>query len=438
MPWYQGPSLLHHLETVNIFADRNLVDFRFPVQYVVRPDQTFRGFAGEIASGTIEVGEEVVVLPSGRASRVRDVRGPDGAVERAVAGEPVVLRLEDEIDIGRGDMIVRRRNLPQVGRRIEAMLCWMSEQPLEVGRPLLLRHTTRAVQAYVTGVLYRIDIDSLHRRPAETLGLNEIGRVEVETADPLFFDPYRVNRATGAFVLIDGFGNGTVGAGMIRGGVQTPGDLVREAGGRRMRPSSPDVAWEPAELSRSAREARNGHRAAVVWFTGLSGAGKTTLARAVERRLFDAGCQTVLLDGDRVRHGLSGDLTFSPQDRTENIRRVAEVARLFFEQGTIVLCSFISPYAQDRERARALLPEGGFFEVHVRCDVEECRRRDPKGLYARAERGEIDALTGVSAPYEEPEAPELLADTQTTSADDLAERVVALLRDAGILAGTAG
>jgi bifunctional enzyme CysN/CysC len=438
MPWYQGPSLLHHLETVNIFADRNLVDFRFPVQYVVRPDQTFRGFAGEIASGTIEVGEEVVVLPSGRASRVRDVRGPDGAVERAVAGEPVVLRLEDEIDIGRGDMIVRRRNLPQVGRRIEAMLCWMSEQPLEVGRPLLLRHTTRAVQAYVTGVLYRIDIDSLHRRPAETLGLNEIGRVEVETADPLFFDPYRVNRATGAFVLIDGFGNGTVGAGMIRGGVQTPGDLVREAGGRRMRPSSPDVAWEPAELSRSAREARNGHRAAVVWFTGLSGAGKTTLARAVERRLFDAGCQTVLLDGDRVRHGLSGDLTFSPQDRTENIRRVAEVARLFFEQGTIVLCSFISPYAQDRERARALLPEGGFFEVHVRCDVEECRRRDPKGLYARAERGEIDALTGVSAPYEKPEAPELLADTQTTSADDLAERVVALLRDAGILAGTAG
>jgi bifunctional enzyme CysN/CysC len=205
-----------------------------------------------------------------------------------------------------------------------------------------------------------------------------------------------------------------------------------------MRPSSPDVAWEPAELSRSAREARNGHRAAVVWFTGLSGAGKTTLARAVERRLFDAGCQTVLLDGDRVRHGLSGDLTFSPQDRTENIRRVAEVARLFFEQGTIVLCSFISPYARDRERARALLPEGGFFEVHVRCDVEECRRRDPKGLYARAERGEIDALTGVSAPYEEPEAPELLADTQTTSADDLAERVVALLRDAGILAGTAG
>ncbi|HSM36945.1 MAG TPA: sulfate adenylyltransferase subunit CysN [Longimicrobiales bacterium] len=433
MPWYQGPSLLHHLETVNIFADRNLVDFRLPVQYVVRPGQHFRGFAGEVASGTISVGEEVVALPSGRTSRVRDLRGPDGDVERAAAGDPVVLRLEDEIDVARGDMIVRRHNLPQVGRRVEAMLCWMSERPLEVGRPLVLRHTTRAVQAYVTNVLYRIDVDSLHREPAETLGLNEIGRVEVETADPLFFDPYRVNRATGAFVLIDGFGNGTVAAGMVRGGVRTPDDLARESGRARQRETSPDVTWEPEAMSLSAREERNGHLAAVVWFTGLSGSGKSTLARAVEQRLFEAHCQTVLLDGDRVRHGLSGDLGFSPEDRAENIRRVAEVARLFFEQGSIALCTFVSPYARDRARARALVPEGRFFEVFVRCDIDECRRRDPKGLYARADRGEIDGLTGVSAPYEAPDAPELVADTQDAPVEDLADRVLAMLRDAGVV-----
>ena len=433
MPWYEGPSLLHHLETVNIFADRNLVDFRFPVQYVVRPDQDFRGFAGEVASGTIAPGEEVVALPSGRTSRIREVVGPDGPRKRGQAGDPLVLRLEDEIDVSRGDMIVRRRNLPQVGRRIEAMLCWMAEAPLEVGRPVVLRHTTRSVKAYVTNVLYRIDVDTLHREPAETLGLNEIGRVEIEAADALYFDPYRVNRATGAFVLVDAFANGTVAAGMIRGGVQTPARIARGARAPDGRPSSPDVTWEPEALSRAERERRNRHGAAVVWLTGLSGSGKSTLARAVERLLFEEGCQTVLLDGDRVRHGLSGDLGFSPEDRTENIRRVAEVARLFYEQGSIALCTFVSPYARDRARARSLVDEGRFFEVYVRCDLEECRRRDPKGLYAKAERGEIEGLTGVTAPYEEPERPELIADSRESGPDELAERVIEMLRAGGVL-----
>ncbi|MEN8375254.1 MAG: sulfate adenylyltransferase subunit CysN [Gemmatimonadota bacterium] len=431
--WYQGPSLLHHLESVNISADRNLVDFRFPVQYVIRPHQDFRGFAGEVASGTISVGEEVVALPSGRATRVTQIHSARGPVEEGLAGDPLVIGLADDIDVSRGDMIVRRRNLPQVGRRMEAMLCWMSETPLEVGRPLLVRHTTRAARAYVTNVLYRIDVDTLHREDAQTLALNEIGRVEVETADPVFFDPYRVNRSTGAFVLVDAFTNTTVGAGMIRGGVQTPGDLARADAEGAERPASPDVRWEPEALAREEREARNGHRAAVVWFTGLSGSGKSTLARAVERRLYDIGCSTMLLDGDRVRHGLSGDLAFSPEDRTENIRRVGEVARLFFEQGSIALCTFLSPYARDRDRARSLVPDGRFFEVYVRCDIEECRRRDSKGLYERAERGEITGLTGVTAPYEEPVSPELLAPSDDLGVDELAERVVAMLRSAGIL-----
>jgi bifunctional enzyme CysN/CysC len=436
--WYQGPSLLHHLETVNIFADRNLIDFRFPVQYVIRPDQDFRGFAGEAVSGTIAAGEEVLALPSGRSTRVKEILHVGKTAERGSAGEPLVIRLEDELDVSRGDMIVRKRNLPQVGRRLEAMLCWMSERPLEVGRPVLLRHTTRTIKAYVTNVLYRIDIDTLHRGPAQALGLNEIGRVEVETADPLFFDPYSVNRSTGAFVLIDPFTNGTIAAGLIRGGVQTPEDLLRADGAGDERRASPDVRWEAAALTREEREARNGHGAAVVWFTGLSGSGKSTLARAVERLLFGSGCQTVLLDGDRLRHGLSGDLAFSPEDRVENIRRAAEVARLFFEQGSIVLCAFVSPYERDRQRARRLIPEGRFFEVYVSCDVDECRRRDPKGLYARADRGEIAGLTGVSAPYEAPADPELVAPTDESEVEELTDRVVAMLRASGVIPDSAG
>jgi bifunctional enzyme CysN/CysC len=440
MPWYSGPTLLYHLETVNVGADRNLVDFRFPVQTVIRPHQDFRGFAGRIASGTIGPGEEVVVLPSGRTSRIRAVTTPNGTAAEAAEGEPVVLTIEDDIDIARGDMIVRTMNVPVVGRRFDATVCWLSDTPLDPRASYVLRHTTRTVRADVSRLHYRINVDTLHRERAETLGLNEIGRVEITTALPVFFDPYSRNRETGSFILVDAFSNATVAAGMIRGEVRTAETLFEAAAERRAGVSprtavSPNVVWRDWNVSREEREARNGHRAAVVWLTGLSGSGKSTIATLVERHLYAAGCQTMLLDGDQLRHGLNGDLGFAPEDRRENVRRAGEVARLFFEQGAIVLCAFVSPYRADRARVREIIPDGRFFEIFVECDVEECRRRDPKGLYRDAGAARIPDLTGVAAPYEAPERPELIARTEVETAEALAAKVVQLLYDAGITAG---
>ncbi len=433
MPWYEGGTLLHQLETVNVGADRNLLDFRFPVQYVIRPHQDFRGFAGRVVSGTIRPGEEVVALPSGIPSRVREVATYDGPLEEAAAGDAVVITLEDEIDISRGDMIVRKNNVPTVDARFEAMLCWMGDTPMDRSIPYVIMQTTRTTKGIVGRLVYRIDVDTLHREDAETLALNEIGRVEITTAQPLFFDPYRANRSTGSFVVVDPFTHVTVAAGMIRGTVQTAERLRPEL--RAGRPVSPNVVRPAAGVPRAEREARNGHQAAVVWLTGLSGSGKSTIAHEVERRLFEVGCQTAVLDGDELRHGLCGDLAFSAADRHENIRRVGEVARLLFERGAIVICPLVSPFRDDRDRARTLLPGGRFIEVHVQCDIDECRRRDPKGLYARADRGEIPEFTGVASPYEPPESPELVLDTQALSQEQAVENILEYLRSQGIIAG---
>jgi bifunctional enzyme CysN/CysC len=430
MPWYDGPTLLHYLEHVHVGAGRNLVDFRFPVQMAIRSHPDFRGYAGQIASGTIMPGEEVLILPSGQMSRVREIVVYGGTLAEAAAGDSVILRLADELDVSRGDMIVRRHNLPLVADRLECTLCWMSEEPLRLGAPYIVQHTTRQVIGQISTLNYRIDVDTLHREPAATLQLNEIGRVLLETARPLCCDPYAVNRATGGFILIDPSTNNTVAAGMIRRAAQN-GIVAFQP----PRPHSSDVAWEEATISRAAREARNGHAAAVLWLTGLSGSGKSTIARLLERRLFTQGVQTFRLDGDNVRHGLNGDLGFSPADRQENIRRVAEVAKLAFEHGAVVLCTFISPFRRDRDFARSLIPAGRFFEIYVKCDVATCEARDPKGLYARARRGEIPEFTGVSSPYEEPTAPELIADTETRSAEEIVEEILALLRARGILRG---
>jgi bifunctional enzyme CysN/CysC len=425
MPWYSGPTLLHHLENVNVGATRNLIDFRFPVQYVIRPHQDFRGFAGRVVSGTVEPGEEVAVLPSGRTTRVKEVFADCRSVSSAAAGESVILTLEDEVDVSRGDMIVRRMNVPTVGQRFDAYLCWMAETPLDADTDYVVQHTTRTVKARISAVRYRIDIDTLHREQVTDLGLNDIARVELSTAAPVFYDPYQVNLGTGSFIVIDPFTNRTVGAGMIRGLVA---DLqqIEEADEARREQRSPNVVWEGWNIAREEREQRNGHEAAVVWLTGLSGSGKTTIARAVERKLFEMGRQTMLLDGDLLRHGLNGDLGFSPADRKENIRRVGEVAKLFFQQGSIVLCAFVSPYAADREVVRKLFFEGRFFEVHVTCDVETLRARDTKQLYAAAERGTVD-LTGVSAPYEAPARPELVIDTARQSVDKAVAAVLSLV-----------
>ena len=442
-PWYEGSTLLHHLEHVNVAGNRNLRDFRFPVQTVIRPDQTFRGFAGTIASGAIRPGEEVLALPAGTRSTVRTLTTLDGDLEEAAAGEAVVITLEDEIDVSRGDMLVRPQNIPEVGTGVEAMMCWMAEEELQPNRHYLLRHTTREVKAFVDEIVYRVDVDTLHREDSETLGLNDIGRVRVTTAAPLFFDSYRQSKPTGAFILIDPYSNATVAAGMIRGATQSPEEIAGKAArlersadaaeAFEARQVSPNVVWEGLNIPREEREAQQEHGAAVLWFTGLSGSGKTTVAREVERRLFEAGVKTMLLDGDQVRHGLSGDLGFSPADRRENVRRIGEVARLFFESGAVTLCTFVSPYAADRERVRSLVPEGRFLEVFVDVDVETAKDRDPKGIYAKAEKGEIDNLTGVDAPYEAPQRPEVTLRTAEVSVEEAVEAVLEALAEAGVV-----
>ena len=452
MPWYHGATLLHHLETVNIGAGRNNVDFRLPIQYVIRAngaaDMDFRGFAGQIVSGRIAVGEEVVALPAGIRSRVAGIQRGDESCERAVAGDGVVITLEDEIDISRGDMLVRVRNLPHSSNQIDATLCWMSEEPMKIqgavagnfsGQWYWLQQSTRRVRASVQELNYRINVDTMHREDAQTLQLNEIGRGQIVTTEPLFFDSYQINRATGSFILIDPHTNNTVAAGMIRDRARRVSELVQKQE-ERGRPSvgtarSSNVVWEPVAVTRPMREEQNGHGAAVLWFTGLSGSGKSTVAKALEQRLFALGVRTFSLDGDNVRHGLNSDLGFGAAARTENIRRVAEVARLAFEHGNIVLCTFISPYAADREAARALAPEGSFWELFVKCDVEICKERDPKGLYERAERGEIPNFTGVSAPYEEPLQPEMVLETDRHSADELAQQIMEALAQAGVVPG---
>ncbi|KPJ81070.1 MAG: hypothetical protein AMS19_08695 [Gemmatimonas sp. SG8_23] len=433
MPWYNGSTLLHHLEHVNVGAHRNLVDFRFPVQYVLRPDQDYRGYAGRISSGSIRPGEEILVLPSRKSTTVASVDTFEGAVDEGIAGDSVAIATTDELDISRGDMIVRPLNLPTADTEIDATICWTSEQPMEPNTQYWLRQTTRETKAFINRIVYRIDVDTLHRDEVKQFELNDIGRVHITTAQPIFFDRYQLNRETGSFILIDPHTNNTVAAGMIRGAVRTVEDLPEEKTDEELRPVSPDVVWEAWNIDLPVRESRTGHKAAVIWFTGLSGSGKSSIARALERKLFDGGAQTMLLDGDQVRHGINGDLGFSPDDRTENIRRIGELSALFFRSGSIVLCTFVSPFRADRERARGLVPEGRFVEVFVDTPLEECERRDVKGLYARARKGEIAHMTGVSSPYEAPENPEIRLETVGRDVDDVVSELMVRLRDLGVV-----
>jgi len=428
--WYEGPTLLHHLENVNIGASRNLVDFRFPVQLVIRPHQDFRGFAGQIASGSITPGEEIVVLPSGRTSHIQSITTYGSDLTEAAAGDSVVLTLTDEIDISRGDMIVRRHNLPQVANQLECIICWMNEEPLNPKGAYILQHTTHQVRAFISEINYRIDVDTLHRESVKTLQLNEIGRVKITTTQPLFFDAYQLNRNTGSFILIDPVTNATMAAGMIRRRARELDEVITQPAARK---TSTNVVWESSQITREMRERQKGHNAAVLWFTGLSGSGKSTVARLLEKRLFEMGGHTFYLDGDNVRHGLNGDLGFSDADRKENIRRVAEVARLAFEHGNLVLCTFISPFEADRAFARSLLPKSRFLEVYVKCDLEVVKRRDPKGLYAKALRGEIKEFTGISSPYEEPTEPEILVETDVQSTEEIVNQIIEDLVRRGII-----
>jgi len=425
MSWYDGPTIMHQLENVTISADRNLIDFRFPVQYVVRPNQNFRGFSGRVASGTVRVGDKILALPSGQESKIKEIFSADMSVNEASAGESVVLTIADERDISRGEMIVRKDNMPVVGRHFEATICWMDDtHVMEVGRQYKIQHTTRLVKGMIRTLRYRLDVNSLHRQEDKELKFNEIGRVEIETAQPLFYDPYSLNRETGSFVIIDTASNLTVGAGMIRGAISRDERADEQRIARER-----NIKWENFPVTQAMREQRNGHKGHCLWLTGLSGSGKSTIAKELARRLFDEGRQVYVLDGDNIRHGLNADLGFSDSERAENIRRVGHVARILFDAGFIVICSFISPGIAMRMAVRELFPKGAFSEVFVKCDIETCKTRDPKGLYAQANQGKIADFTGVTSDYEEPVEPELIIDTRGHTVFECADLLADYLKN---------
>ena len=424
MPWYHGESVLEYLEDVYIGSDRNLIDLRLPVQYVVRPNLDFRGFAGQIASGVVKVGDEVLVMPSLKASRVRSIFSFAGEHDEAFAPMSVTVTLEDEIDISRGDMLVHSRNLPRVQADFEAMVVWMAEEPMHPDRPYLVKHTTRTTKAAVQKIEYRVDVNTLRRMPPAPLAVNVIGRVVFQTTRNLFLDPYARNRCTGSFIIIDPSSNNTVGAGMVIDRV--PASQLRAP--TTAAPRSANISREEGRVSADDREKLLGQRAVTIWLTGLSGSGKSSIAKELERRLYEAGRHAYVLDGDNLRLGLNRDLSFSKAERTENIRRAAEVARLFNDAGTIVLVPVISPFKDDREHARRIIGEERFCDVHVSTPLEVCEARDAKGLYRKARAGEIEEFTGISSPYEPPERPFLCLNTMGRTVDDCVEELLARVR----------
>ncbi len=428
MDWYQGESVLQYLENLYVGGDRNLIDLRFPVQHVIRPDQHFRGFSGQIASGVIRKGDEVLALPSMKRSRIRSIVTFDGEHDNAFAPMSVTVTLEDEIDISRGDMLVHPNNVPRVDSTLEAMLVWMSEKPLDKRKTYLLRQTSRDGRIRILDLRFRVDVDTLHRNEAETLQVNEIGRVVLQNNRPLFFDPYDRNRKTGCFVLIDAQDHATVGAGMILDRPTADGlrkGPAKEQDTARIR----NIRKETGQVSRADRESMLGRKAVCVWMTGLSGSGKSTISEALEKKMFDAGDQVYRLDGDNIRFGLNQDLGFSAEDRRENIRRVAEIARLLNQAGVSVVTSFISPFREDRDMAREIIGGDSFIEVFVDAPLEVCESRDSKGLYRKARAGEISEFTGISSPYEPPQDPAIVVKTERLSVMECVEGILQALLD---------
>ncbi len=409
-PWYEGPSLLQWLETVTPISAAT-TGFRFPVQWVNRPSPEFRGFSGRVESGSVFVGDEIVTLPSGRRSTVDRIVTFEGDLPGASTGRSVTLTLTDEIDVSRGDMLCRVDDIAEVSDQFEVQLVWMHDTDLLPGRPYLMKIGTRTVRATVSTPKYSINVNTVEHVAAKTLALNDLGVATLTTDQLIAFDPYVANRRTGGFILIDRVTNDTIAAGMIRFALRRSHNLHGQA----------------LDVDRQSRERRNGHRSLVVWFTGLSASGKSTIANLVEQKLSSLNMHTYLLDGDNVRLGLNRDLGFTEADRVENIRRVTEVARLMTDAGLIALVSFISPYRAEREAARERVGTDDFIEVYVDTPLEEAERRDPKGLYAKARRGELKNFTGIDAPYEPPQSPEVRIDTMTTSPGQAADLIVELI-----------
>ncbi len=417
MGWYEGPTLIEHLEALEVSEELADKPLRFPVQWVSRPNLDFRGFAGTVASGVVRPGDRVAVAASGRESRVQRIVTADGDLPEARAGDAVTLTLADEVDVARGDILAHADSRPEVVDQFAAEVLWMIEEPMLPGRSYLMRIGTRYVPARVTSLKHKTDVNTLEHIAAKTLGLNEIGSCNLSTATPVAFDPYADNRATGAFVLIDRFTNATAGAGMISFGLRRATNIHRQA----------------LLIDKDARTRLNGHRPAILWFTGLSGSGKSTIANIVERELHAHGVHTYMLDGDNVRHGLNRDLGFTDADRVENVRRVGEVAKLFVDAGAVVLCSFISPFRAERRMVRELVGAGEFVEIFVDTPLEECKRRDPKGLYARAIEGKIKNFTGIDSPYEPPETAEIVLAPSPSGPEEEARRVLEALRQRKII-----
>ncbi len=434
LSWYDGPTFLHHLESLNIATDRNLIDMRLPVQYVLRPGPDFRGFSGTLASGVLRVGDEVACLPSRQESRVGSIHGPDGEVGEAFSPMAVTVTLEDEIDVSRGDMLVPVNNQPHVGNEFEAMVVWMHEDSGRAGKSYFVKHSCSMIPAVLTDIRYRIDVNTMkrdkHAEPEDdaidSLSLNEIGRCHVTLHRPVAFDPYDRNRATGCFIIVDRHSNVTVGAGMIV-------DRIVSRSSGRSAPVSQNIVRTRSKVSDESRRSLLGQEGATVWLTGLSASGKSTIAQELEKQLMAQGRLCYILDGDNVRHGLNRDLGFSMEDRKENIRRIAEVAALMNEAGVIVVTSFISPYRLDRQSAREVIGEESFIEVFVDTPLEICEQRDPKGLYKKARAGEIQQFTGVSDAYEPPLEADVTLPTQELSPTRAADRVIEFLQTKDII-----
>ncbi len=417
MPWYERPSLLGYLEGVDVEAEETSQPFRMPVQWVNRPDLDFRGYAGRIAGGIIRPGDDIRVLPSGKQSKIARIVTMDSDLDEAVSGQSVTLTLTDEIDISRGDVIATSETPPEISDQFDTTIIWLSEEPMLPGRSYKMKKSSRLVSATVNAPKHKTDVNTLQKHPARTLQLNEIGNCTLAVDRPIAFDSYAENRQTGSFILIDRMTNNTVGMGMINF------PLRRAA----------NIHWQNLDINKAANAEQKGQNPTVLWFTGLSGSGKSTIANEVQRRLYATGRHSFILDGDNVRHGLNRDLGFTDADRVENIRRVAEVSKLMVEAGLIVLVSFISPFRAERDLARNLMEEGEFIEIFVNTPLSVAETRDPKGLYKKARAGNLKNFTGIDSPYEAPENPEIEINTAEMSVEDAAERVINGLIERGII-----
>jgi bifunctional enzyme CysN/CysC len=420
MPWYQGATLMGFLETVPVGDDQSAKPFRMPVQWVNRPNQNFRGFAGTIASGTLKPGDEIRVLPSGKISKVTRIVTHDGDLAEAITDQAVTITLADEIDASRGDVLCAAKAPVEVSDQFEVEVLWMGDEAMLPGRPYVIKSGTKTLPGTLDKLKHKINVNTLEHTAAETLTLNEIGVCNLELDSPLAFAPYTENKALGSFIIIDRFTNTTVGLGLIH-------FALRRAA---------NVHWQAMDVNKSARGKLLRQKPTVLWFTGLSGAGKSTIANLVEKKLHAKGHLTYLLDGDNVRHGLNRDLGFTDADRVENIRRVAEVSKLMTDAGLITLVSFISPFRSERLMARESVAKDEFVEIHIDTSLGEAEKRDVKGLYAKARKGELKNFTGISSPYEAPENPELRIDTGSMSAEEAASEIVKFLERRGRLAAS--